>query len=67
MSGPVDPDLYLQQVAVRLNDLNYPEDRQEMENLLDELEFLYDIIDPALSDSAELVMSQLRKKLGIAA
>lgn len=67
MSGPVDPNLYLQQIAVRMKDLKVPDDREEMGNLLDELEYLYDIIDPALIDSAELMMAQLRKTLGIAA
>ncbi|MDP3036822.1 MAG: hypothetical protein Q8N07_03745 [Rhodocyclaceae bacterium] len=64
MSGPVDPHLYLQQIAVRMKDLS---DRKEMETVLDELEYLYDIIDPAMQDGAEALMSQLRKKLGIAA
>jgi hypothetical protein len=64
MSGPVDPHLYLQQIAVRMKDLT---DRKEMETVLDELEYLYDIIDPAMQDGAEALMSQLRKKLGTAA
>lgn len=64
MSGPVDPHLYLQQIAVRMKDLT---DRKEMETVLDELEYLYDIIDPAMQDGAENLMAQLRKKLGIAA
>lgn len=64
MSGPVDPNLYLHQIAIRMKtDLA----REEMETLLDELEYLYDIIEPELVDSAELMMGQLRKKLGIPA
>lgn len=61
MSGPIDPDLYLQQVALRMKDVL---DRDEMEALLDELEYLYDIIDPNLADGAEALMGQLRQKLG---
>lgn len=62
--GSVDPNIYLHQIAVRMKlDL----EREEMETLLDELEYLYDIIDPELIDSAVLMMAQLRKKLGIPA
>jgi hypothetical protein len=62
--GSADPNVYLHQIAIRMKtDLA----REEMETLLDELEYLYDIIEPELVDSAELMMGQLRKKLGIPA
>ncbi len=64
MSGPIDPDLYLQQVALRMKDALA---RDEMEALLDELEYLYDIIDPNLAEGAEALMGQLRQKLGYSA
>lgn len=64
MSRPVDPDRYLRQIAERINS---PLEREEMEVLLDELEYLYDVIDPVLQDSAETLMKQLRQKLGYAA
>lgn len=64
MSGPIDPDLYLQQIALRMKDV---QDRDEMEALLDELEYLYDIIDPNLVEGAEALMGQLRQKLGYSA
>ena len=61
MSRPLDPDRYLRQIAERMT---APMERAEMENLLDELEYLYDVIDPVLQDSAETLMNQLRQKLG---
>lgn len=63
MSRPLDPDRYLRQIAERMT---APLQRDEMETLLDELEYLYDVIDPVLQDSAEILMKQLRQKLGIA-
>ncbi|WP_126445194.1 hypothetical protein [Sulfuricystis multivorans] len=64
MSRPVDPDRYLRQIAERMSATL---EREEMEVLLDELEYLYDVIDPVLQDSAETLMKQLRQKLGYAA
>ncbi|MDI6749476.1 MAG: hypothetical protein ACOY6N_01685 [Pseudomonadota bacterium] len=64
MSRPVDPDRYLRQIAERMTATL---EREEMEVLLDELEYLYDVIDPVLQDSAETLMKQLRQKLGYAA
>jgi hypothetical protein len=64
MSRPVDPDRYLRQIAERMTATL---EREEMEVLLDELEYLYDVIDPVLQDSAETLMKQLRQKLGNAA
>jgi hypothetical protein len=62
MENPVDPHLYLQQIAVRLRDLD---DREQLETILDELEYLYDILDPSVLEGAETLMSQVRRKLGI--
>jgi hypothetical protein len=58
----VDPHVYLQQVALRMKDLNDPND---MNAVLDELEYLYDILDPEMQGGAEELMAQLRRKLGI--
>ncbi len=58
----VDPHVYLQQVALRMKDLNDPDD---MNAVLDELEYLYDILDPEMQGGAEELMAQLRRKLGI--
>lgn len=64
MSRPLDPDRYLRQIAQRMTS---ELERAEMETLLDELEYLYDVIDPVLQDSAEILMNQLRRKLGYGA
>lgn len=61
MSRPLDPDLYLRQIAVRMQSV---QERGEMETLLDELEYLYDVVDPVYQEGAETLMNQLRHKLG---
>ena len=58
----VDPHVYLHQIALRMKDLN---DRTEIETVLDELEYLYDILDPSMHDGADVLMKQLRQKLGL--
>ncbi len=64
MNRPVDPDLYLRQIAVRMQSV---QERKEMETLLDELEYLYDIVDPVHHEGAETLMKQLRQQLGYGA
>jgi hypothetical protein len=62
--GNIDPNVYLQQIAIRMKaDL----DREEMEHLLDDLERIYDILDVDTLDGAEALMAQLRRRLGLAA
>ncbi len=56
----VNPYAYLQQVAGRLTQLT---DRSEIEMLLDEVEYLYEVLDPELHDSAEQLIAQLRSRL----
>ena len=51
----VNPYAYLQQVAGRLTQLT---DRSEIETLLDEVEYLYEVLDPELQDSAEQLIAQ---------
>ncbi|MDP2134130.1 MAG: hypothetical protein Q8J99_11010 [Sulfuritalea sp.] len=58
--NPVDPHAYLQQVALRMKDL---QDRSEIETVLDEVEYLFEILDPSLQDGAEALIAQLRAKL----
>lgn len=65
MENHVDPHVYLQQIAVRLRDLDDKADREQLETILDELEYLYDILDPSVLEGAETLMSQVRRKLGI--
>lgn len=56
----VNPYAYLQQVAGRLTQLT---DRSEIETLLDEVEYLYEVLDPELQDSAEQLIAQLHSRL----
>ena len=59
MNG-VDPYAYMQQVAVRMNELT---SRNEIETVLDELEYLFEVIPPEMQDNAEKLISMLREKL----
>jgi hypothetical protein len=59
MNG-VDPYAYMQQVALRLDELT---DRDEIETVLDELEYLFEVIPPDLQDNAETLIGLLRDKL----
>jgi hypothetical protein len=56
----VNPYAYMQQVAGRLTQLT---ERSEIETLLDEVEYLYEVIDPELQESADLLIAQLRSRL----
>ena len=56
----VNPYAYLQQVAGRLTQLT---DRSEIETLLDEVEYLYEVLDPELQGSAEQLIAQLHSRL----
>jgi len=59
MSG-VDPYAYMQQVAVRMDEIS---SRDEIETVLDELEYLFEIIPPEMQDNAEKLIAILREKL----
>lgn len=59
MNG-VDPYAYMQQVAMRMNQLS---NRNEIETVLDELEYLFEVIPPELQDNAEKLIAMLRDKL----
>jgi hypothetical protein len=56
----INPYVYLQQVAGRLMQLN---DRSEIETLMDEVEYLYEVLDPELQEPAEQLLAQLRARL----
>jgi hypothetical protein len=56
----VDPVAYMQLVAGLLDSL---QDRRAIENALDEMEYLFEIIDPALQDNASDLIARLRAKL----
>lgn len=55
-----DPAVYLHQVARRLPDLTR---RAEIEAVLDELEYLFEVLDPELQDPAYQLIDQLRARL----
>ncbi|NNJ95395.1 MAG: hypothetical protein HKP57_11660 [Halobacteria archaeon] len=59
MSG-VDPYSYMQQLSMRLHELT---GRDEIEEALDEIEYLFEVIPPEMQDNAEQLISLLREKL----
>lgn len=59
MNG-VDPYAYMQQVSMKMNELT---GRSEIETVLDELEYLFEVIPPEMQDNAETLISMLREKL----
>ena len=59
MNG-IDPYGYLQQVSMNLERLNTHE---EIETVLDEIEYLFEIIPPELQENAEALITILREKL----
>ena len=59
MNG-IDPYAYMQQVAVKMDELT---ERDEIETVLDELEYLFEIIPPEMQDNAEKLIGLLRDKL----
>jgi hypothetical protein len=63
MMNGIDPYAYMQQVAVKMDELT---GRDEIETVLDELEYLFEVIPPEMQDNAERLISLLRKKLSSA-
>lgn len=59
MSG-VTPYITLAQIAARLKDMNTYD---EVNEALDEAEYLFEVIPPELQDPAEVLILQLREKL----
>ena len=59
MNG-IDPYAYRQQVAVKMDELT---GRDEIETVLDELEYLFEVIPPEMQDNAEKLIGMLRDKL----
>lgn len=60
MSSGVDPYAYMQQVAGVLDRLD---DRAQINTILDELEYLYEVLDPELQPLADGLMDRLRRRL----
>ncbi len=59
MSG-VTPYITLAQIAARMKDMNT---YAEVNEALDEVEYLFEVIPPELQDPAETLILQLREKL----
>lgn len=59
MNG-IDPYAYMQQVAVKMDELT---GRNEIETVLDELEYLFEVIPPEMQENAEKLIDLLRNKL----
>lgn len=56
----VDPYSYLAEVSRRIDTLTQ---RDQIETVLDEVEYLFEVIPPELQDLAEPIIEALRKKL----
>ena len=56
----VDPYKYLAEVSRTIDALRQ---RDQIETVLDEVEYLFEVIPPELQDLAEPVIEKLRKKL----
>lgn len=59
MNG-VDPYEYMNQVSINLDNLD---NREDVEEILDRLEYLFEVIPPELQELAEDLMAQVRQKL----
>ena len=57
----VDPYSYLVEVSRVMDTLTQ---RDQIETVLDEVEYLFEVIPPELQDLAEPIIEALRKKLG---
>ena len=60
MSNGVDPYAYMQQVAGVVDTLT---DRDRINTILDELEYLYEVLDPELQPLADDLIERLRRRL----
>jgi hypothetical protein len=60
MMPGVDPYGYMQQVASRLEQID---SRQELERVLDDVEYLFEVLDPELQDAAYQLIERIQAKL----
>ena len=58
--GGIDPYAYLNEVSVKMESLTQPE---QIETVLDEVEYLFEVIPPELQDLAEPIIAELRRRL----
>lgn len=59
MNG-IDPYAYMHKVSLSMDELKT---RNEIETVLDEIEYLFEILPPEMQDNAENLISLLRQKL----
>ena len=59
MNG-IDPYAYLNQVSIKMDTLTQ---RDQIETVLDEVEYLFEVIPPELQNLAEPIIEELRKRL----
>ena len=59
MSG-IDPYAYLNQVSQKMDSLT---SRAQIETVLDEVEYLFEVIPPDLQHLAEPIIAELRQRL----
>lgn len=56
----IDPYAYLKQVSLNMDRLTQPD---QIETVLDEVEYLFEVIPPELQDLAEPIIQELRRRL----
>jgi len=61
--NPIDPYRYLQQVAQKLAEPGALQERGAIETVLDEVEYLFDVLDPEMQDGAERLIAELHSRL----
>ena len=59
MNG-IDPYAYMNKIALNMDNLV---NKNEIEIVLDEIEYLFEVIPPEMQDNAEVLIEMLRKKL----
>ena len=59
MNG-IDPYSYMHSISLKMDDLV---SKKEIEIVLDEIEYLFEVIPPEMQDNAEILIKMLRKKL----
>jgi len=57
----VHPDRYINEIARRMPELT---GRDEIDEALDRLEYIYELVPPEMQDSVETLIGMLRDKLG---
>ena len=62
MMDSIDPMAHIQDIARRMDSM---QERAEIEKALDEVEYLFEAIDPELQGSVYEIIKQLFAKLGL--